>query len=263
LAPVWPLAPRPILYCEDEGVIGAKFYVMERVRGVVVRRDLPAELAPHARRLCESLVDTLVALHAIDWRAAGLGGFGNPDGYVERQVVGWTKRWHDARTDDIPEVDAVAAWLAAHLPPSGPASIVHNDFKFDNLVFDRDDPTRVVAILDWEMATIGDPLADLGTALCYWVQADDPPELQAMRFGPTAAPGMMTRAEIVARYADKSGRNLERLGYHYVLGLFKTAIVAQQIYRRWKDGLTKDDRFAHMILGVRAMAQQAARASRA
>jgi aminoglycoside phosphotransferase (APT) family kinase protein len=259
LAPVWPLAPRPVLFCEDESVLGAKFYIMERIRGIIVRRELPAELAPHARRLSESLVDTLVALHAIDWRAAGLDGFGNPDGYVERQVTGWTKRWQDARTDDIPEVDEVAAWLAARLPPSGPPAIVHNDFKLDNLVLDEADPTRIVGILDWEMATLGDPLADLGTALCYWVEAADPPELVAMRFGPTGAPGMMTRAEIAARYAEKSGRSVERIGYYYVLGLFKTAVVAQQIYKRWKDGLTKDDRFAQMILGVRAMARQAAR----
>jgi len=257
LAPIWPLAPRPIRYCEDESVLGAKFYLMERIRGVVIRRELPDGIDP--RRLCESFVDTLVSLHGIDWHAAGLEGWGNPDGYVERQVTGWTKRWHDARTDDIPEVDQVAAWLASHLPVSGPATIVHNDFKLDNLVLDDDDPTRVIGILDWEMSTIGDPLADLGTALCYWVQADDAPELQAMRFGPTNAPGMMTRAEVAARYAEKSGRGLADVTYYYVLGLFKTAVVAQQIYARYRAGLTHDDRFARMIHGVRAMAVHAAR----
>jgi len=257
LAPIWPLAPRPIRYCEDESVLGAKFYLMERIRGVVIRRELPDGIDP--RRLCESFGDTLVSLHGIDWHAAGLEGWGNPDGYVDRQVTGWTKRWHDARTDDIPEVDQVAAWLASHLPVSGPATIVHNDFKLDNLVLDDDDPTRVIGILDWEMSTIGDPLADLGTALCYWVQADDAPELQAMRFGPTNAPGMMTRAEVAARYAEKSGRGLADVTYYYVLGLFKTAVVAQQIYARYRAGLTHDDRFARMIHGVRAMAVHAAR----
>jgi aminoglycoside phosphotransferase (APT) family kinase protein len=258
LAPIWPRAPRPVLFCEDESVLGAKFYLMERRRGVILRKDA-TDLPPETvRRLCESFVDTLVELHAIDPAAAGLSDFGNPTGFVERQVSGWTKRYADARTDDIPDVDRVAAWLAANMPASPPATIIHNDFKYDNLVLDADDPTKIMAVLDWEMSTIGDPLMDLGTTLCYWVEPGDAPELVASRFGPTTLPGSFTRAELAARYAARSRRDLSRLDFYYAFGLFKTAVVAQQIYYRWKQGLTKDDRFAAMIHGVRALARQSA-----
>jgi aminoglycoside phosphotransferase (APT) family kinase protein len=264
LAPVFPLAPRPLADCPDESILGAHFYLMERRRGRVVRRG--GTLAPeHARGLGESFVDALAALHALDPQAIGLGELGNPVGYVERQVTGWTKRWHDAKTDDIPEMDDVARWLDANLPTGDPdevrraATVVHNDFKFDNLVLDEEDPTRIVAVLDWEMATVGDPLTDLGTALCYWVQPGDPPDYAATRFGPTDVPGSLTREEIVRRYAEKTGRDVSRVDYYYALGLFKTAVVAQQIYYRWKQGLTKDARFEMMILAVRALAGQARR----
>ncbi|GAB4518958.1 MAG: phosphotransferase family protein [Haliangiales bacterium] len=260
LSPRYDKAPRPVLFCDDHSVLGADFYLMERVRGVVLRKKLPAglTLSPSlAAQLSEVAADTLAELHGLDIEAAGLGDFGKPKGYVERQVTGWSKRYADARTDDIPAVDEVAAWLADNLPPDGAPAIIHNDFKFDNLVLDPDDLTRVRGILDWEMSTIGDPLMDLGTALCYWVEASDPPLMNEIRFGPTNEPGMMTRRELAARYAESSGRDLSNIVFYYAFGLFKTAVVAQQIYYRFAQGLTKDQRFAMMIVGVRALAAQA------
>ena len=262
LAPVYPKAPRPMAYCEDPSVLGAPFYLMERVRGVIVRREPPAgvDLGPEtARRLAHAFVDALLELHAVDYTAAGLGELGHPEGYVERQVTGWTRRYQDARTDDLPEMETVAAWLDAHRPLSPAPSLIHNDFKYDNLVLDAQDPTRIVGVLDWEMSTVGDPLMDLGTALCYWVQADDPPDLLAVRFGATTLPGTPTRRELAQRYAEASGNSLEHLPFYYAFGLFKTAVVAQQIYYRFRQGLTADGRFASMIHGVRALSAQAAR----
>ncbi len=262
LAPVFDKAPRPIAICEDESVIGARFYVMERRRGVIVRKDLPAGFdAATARRLCELTIDALAELHAIDYKAAGLGEFGKPAGYIERQVKGWTERYAGSKTDDIPAVEEVAAWLEAHRPPDGAPALIHNDFKFDNLIFD-DAITRVTGILDWEMSTIGDPLMDLGTSLSYWVEAGDPQPLQMGRFVATNAPGMFTRREVIARYAAASGRPLDDASvlFYFVYGLFKTAVVGQQIYYRFAKGLTHDPRFGMIIHGVRVLAESATHA---
>jgi aminoglycoside phosphotransferase (APT) family kinase protein len=260
LAPLYPKAPRVIAFCEDVSLLGAQFYLMERIPGLILRRQPPPGLGLDAittRRLGESFVAGLVELHSIDWRAAGLGDFGRPEGYVERQVRGWTQRYRDAQTDEVPEMDAVAAWLAAHLPPLSDATIIHNDYKYDNLVLDPGDITRVVGLLDWEMSTIGDPLMDLGTALCYWVEKGDGEEMRALAFGPTMLPGSFTRRELVERYARASGRGVDEPCFYYCFGLFKTAVVIQQIYYRFKQGLTRDPRFAAMIGGVRALSRQA------
>jgi aminoglycoside phosphotransferase (APT) family kinase protein len=261
LAPAWGPAPAPVAHCDDPAVLGAPFYLMERKRGVILRRELPPGLAidpATARRLGEVLVDGLAELHAIDYAAIGLGDLGKPDGYVERQVRGWSERYAGSRTDDIPVVDQVARWLAEHIPTSPPAALIHNDYKYDNVVLDPADLTRIVGVLDWEMATVGDPLMDLGTSLAYWVEAGDPPGMVAMRFGPTTLPGMMTRAEITARYAERTGRAVDHIPFYYAFGLFKTAVVAQQIYWRWKQGLTRDPRFEPLLLAVGALCQQAA-----
>lgn len=263
LAPVYPLAPRPVHLCRDESILGAKFYLMERREGVIVRRTLPpgVELTPAlARGLAAAAADALAELHAIDLEASGLAAIGRPEGYVRRQVEGWTKRYAAAQTDDIPAVTAVSTWLFDHMPTSGPPALIHNDFKYDNLVLDPRDLTRVAAVLDWEMATVGDPLMDLGTALCYWVDPGDPDELKAFAFGPTAAPGSYTRAEFAEHYARRSGRDLDAITFYYVFGLFKTAVVIQQIYVRYVRGHTRDPRFAGMIAVVRALADQAERA---
>lgn len=260
LAPVFPPAPRPLLLCEDEGVIGAPFYLMERRRGVVIRRALPPGLAGRpelAARLSESLVNTLVDLHTVDYRAVGLGDFGRPEGYVARQVRGWTERYRAAATDAVPRMERVAAWLAERAPAERGAAVIHNDFKFDNLMFAADDPTRLVAVLDWEMATIGDPLMDLGTALAYWIEPDDPEPLRAVAMGPTAAPGMWTRRQLVEAYAARSGREIGDVAFYYGFGLFKLAVIIQQIYARYARGVTRDERFARMNRMVAVLADQA------
>ena len=262
LAPGFALAPRPLLRCDDPAILGAPFYVMERIRGVILRRRPPAGLELDERAaagLADAFVAALTALHALDLTALGLGGLGRPEGYVARQVGGWAGRYRAACADEVPAIERVIVWLEGHMPRSPPPALIHNDFKYDNLVFDPEDLTRVIGILDWEMATQGDPLMDLGTALAYWTQADDPPELQALAFGPTAIPGSPTRQELAERYAARSGRDLEDLIFYYVFGLFKTAVVALQIYARYARGLTQDPRFAIMLPAARALADQAER----
>jgi aminoglycoside phosphotransferase (APT) family kinase protein len=263
LSAVYP-APRPVAHCEDPSVLGAEFYVMERLRGVVVRLNPPAELSSSpdtVRQLCTAFIDKLAELHQLDYAAAGLGDLGKPEGYVERQVSGWTRRYVDARTDEIPNMEWLARWLAERLPASGSAALLHNDYKYDNLVLAPDDLTRVIGVLDWEMSTIGDPLMDLGTALGYWVEATDPDELQAIRFCPTTLPGSLTRRELAERYGERTKRDVSDLLFYYCFALFKTAGVAQQIYYRYKQGLTKDERFAAMIFGVKILSQTGVRAA--
>lgn len=255
-------APKPLVYSEDPSVMGAPFYVMERLRGVILRKELPPELgldAPRFRKLCENLVDVLVELHTLDYKAIGLDGLGKPEGYVQRQVQGWTERYYGSQTDDVPVVEQVAKWLEANRPADSGASLIHNDFKFDNVVLDEGDPQRIRGILDWEMSTIGDPLMDLGTFLSYWVQNGDDPMMQFLRGGPTDQPGALTRAEIIDRYRARSGRDVPNPNFYYVFGLFKTAVVIQQIYYRYRKGLTKDERFSLFGHAVKALCEQAAR----
>lgn len=262
LSPVFSRAPKPFLYCEDESLIGAKFYVMERRSGLVLRRDVPAAIqldAPQVRTLCSSFVDTLVELHAVDFNAVGLGDFGHPRGYVERQVKGWASRYEGSRTDDIPEMVSVASWLFEHQTEAPGASIIHNDYKYDNLILNPTNLSEIIGILDWEMATLGDPRMDLGTTLCYWVEANDAEDLISMRMGPTAIPGSFSRRELAEAYAKRSGRDLGNIVFYYCFGLFKTAVVLQQIYYRYAQGLTRDPRFGALISGVRALARQAER----
>ena len=240
-------APRPLLYCSDDSVLGAPFYVMERVRGVILRRELPAGLdfpPQTAHRLSESFIDNLAALHQLDFVALGLGELGKPLGYLERQVRGWIERYQGSKTHELPEVEPLTRWLQQHMPAHSEATLIHNDYKYDNVVLDSADITKIKAVLDWEMCTLGDPLSDLGTALAYWVNADDPPEIQAVRWGPTALPGSLTRAQVAKRYTEQTGRDISKIVFYYVFALFKTAVIIQQIYYRYHHGLTKDSRFA-------------------
>jgi len=263
LSLVFSPAPRPLVYCEDESVLGAPFYVMERRRGLILRRDWPPELprSPELlREMCGSLIDALADLHEINPRDAGLADFGKPDGYVGRQIEGWTKRYRAAQTDEVPEMEAAAEWLAAQLPAESGASLIHNDFKFDNVAFDPQNPRQVSTILDWEMATIGDPLMDLGTTLGYWVEASEIAQLSASFVGPTWLPGALTREELVDRYAARRGLASCNMRYYYVFGLFKIAVIVQQIYARFARGSTGDPRFATLNSCVRQMARQATRA---
>ena len=239
--------PRPLAACEDDHVLGAPFYLMERVDGVILReplREVPA--ADVMRRLDDALLDTLVSIHRVDAADAAIAALGRRDGYVERQVSGWTKRWHASRTDDVPAMDEVALWLGAHQPAQAGAVLVHNDFKFDNLVLDRGDAGRVRAVLDWEMATLGDPLLDVGTTLGYWVEASDPSAFRALGLGVTALAGNYTRAELWERYLEKAGRAPADPLFYYVFGVFKIAGIAQQIYARFRAGHTSDERFARL-----------------
>ena len=261
---VYAKAPRALLYCEDLAVVGAPFYVMERVRGVVLRGTRPKGVDLDEitmRRLSESTVDGLGELHAVDYAAAGLGDLGHPEGYVKRQVDGWSERYVKSRTDDIPEMETVARWLADHQPRREPtATLIHNDFKYDNLVLDPAELTTIRAVLDWEMATVGDPLMDLGTTLGYWIDPDDPEPMRVLPFGPATLPGNLKRLEVVERYARVTGRDVGDVLFYYAYATFKVAVIAQQIYYRYKQGLTSDERFAAMISGVQILASQAARA---
>jgi aminoglycoside phosphotransferase (APT) family kinase protein len=260
---VYPPAPRPHFYCGDERVLGAPFYVMERRRGIVLRGPIPPELGLDAAavgRLGAAFVENLAALHALDFRAAGLGDLGRPEGYVERQIAGWTRRWADARTDELPEMERVGAWLADHRPGESGAALIHNDYKYDNLMLDPADPTRITTLLDWEMATVGDPLMDLGATLAYWVEASDPPDLRAASFGPTAMAGSPTRAELVRMYEARTGRRVGDGLFGYVYGLHRLAVIVQQIYARFVRGHTRDARFERLHERVAALARAAARA---
>lgn len=248
LQPVYPKVPLPLLFCEDEEVLGAPFYVMERVQGIILRAQAPKglELSSEVMRgLSETFIANLAEIHSVDYKRAGLGDLGSPQGYVKRQVDGWTKRYQNARTDDVPEIEQLSDWLVDHLPEdSRQPALIHNDYKFDNLVLSPEDLERVVAVLDWEMATIGDPLMDFGTSLGYWVESTDPEEWQRYGFGLTNRDGSFTRLELMDRYSKLSGRRVDDPVFYFAYGLLKIAVIVQQIYFRYQRGLTRDPRFA-------------------
>ncbi|MDD2604463.1 MAG: phosphotransferase family protein [Desulfobacteraceae bacterium] len=262
LRPVYPYVPEALAYCEDPAVIGAPFYLMERIRGIILRKELPPGLSyspDQARTLCLRLLEAQVALHRIDFTAAGLADLGHPEGYVQRQVDGWSRRYRAAGTEDAPDFEAVMTWLSDHRPPDCPRpGLVHNDFRLDNVVLDPTDPVRIIGVLDWEMATIGDPLMDLGNSLAYWIEAGDGEEMQALRLMPTHIPGALTRAELVVAYGEKSGLDVGDIAFYYVFGLFRLAVIAQQIYYRYFHGQTRDPRFAVLIFAVAALERRAA-----
>ncbi|NND30974.1 MAG: phosphotransferase family protein [Saprospiraceae bacterium] len=253
-------APKPLHYCEEPSIIGSPFYLMERVSGVILRTKMPGEHKPGhhlMRQISHSFVDTLAELHAIDYVAAGLEELGRPLGYVERQVKGWTKRYVNSKTAPNTTIDKVMQWLGTNYPNEKGASLIHNDFKYDNLILDPVDMTRILAVLDWEMSTLGDPLMDLGTTLGYWVNQNDPDWMQELALSPTTLPGNPTRAEVAEQYATKSGADLSQIVFYYVFGLFKITVIIQQIYFRYKKGLTSDPRFAELNNAVRGFGNMA------
>jgi len=266
---IYPKAPRPVLFCDDPAVLGAPFYLMERLHGVILRggRAPAVELdADGRRRLTEAFVDAFAELHGIDVDAAGLADLGRPEGYVARQVRGWTERYLAAKTDEVPEVERSAAWLAERLAAPEMRSaigttrpaLLHNDFKLDNLVLDPQQPTRIVGVLDWEMATVGEALMDLGSSLAYWIAADDPPELrQAPVPRLTAEPGSLSRSELVARYERATGRTIDDPVFYFVYGQLKLAGILQQIYARYRKGVTQDPRFAGLLPLIHACGRAA------
>ncbi|MBV9929234.1 MAG: phosphotransferase family protein [Acidobacteria bacterium] len=252
LHPVFPLAPRPYLLCEDAEVVGSVFYLMERRRGIVVRTEEPPALdgkPRERRRASAALVDALAGLHAVDVRAHGLESLGKPAGFVERQVRGWAERWRRSQTDELPEMDALAAWLSERLP-SGPErpTLVHGDYKLDNVMLDASDVGRVVGVFDWEMSAVGDPLVDLGILLGYWVHTatgDRRDTVSAV----TNREGWFARDELLERYGARTGADLSGVGFYEVFAVFKLAVVLQQIFFRYRRGQTDDPRFA--VLGER------------
>jgi len=257
--PHFPEAPSVYHLCEDASVISAVFFLMERRHGVILRDSLPPQLAsvPDApRKISEAVVDCMVRLHAVDVAATGLIALGKPEGFVERQVHGWADRWNRAKTEELPAMDRVIEWLVAHIPPSPAPTLVHNDYKLDNVML-RAELDGVEAVLDWEMTTVGDPLSDLGLTLCYWSLAGAP-ELRAMGVpAPSSQPGWYTRDQFVARYVEGTGRDLTDIGYHEVLGVFKLAVILQQIYFRFHRGQTQDRRFRNFgdrVKGLVALA---------
>jgi aminoglycoside phosphotransferase (APT) family kinase protein len=260
LHPVFPLAPRPMLLCEDLSIIGSVFYVMERRRGIVVRHEEPMPLAGHPdirQRLSDAVVDALVGLHAIDTSREGLAELGKPAGFLERQVRGWRERWTQSRLEDVPELDEVADWLLDALPPQTPDSaVVHGDLKLDNLMLDPLDPAGITAVLDWEMAALGDPLVDLGILVAYWSPLSSEGEPDALT-SVTTLPGYRSPQELIGRYGEASGRDVSRMPYYTAFAAFKIAVVVQQLYARYRRGLTGDRRFEHLGSRVRALGRRA------
>jgi aminoglycoside phosphotransferase (APT) family kinase protein len=243
----FPYVATMVAFCDDPGVIGSEFYVMERLVGIVPRRDLQVPVSPEqARALCHGMLDVLVRLHTVDPAEAGLETLGKGDGYVRRQVEGWSARYRAAVTDGQPDLESTMAWLDEHQPADVGSCVIHNDFKFDNLVLDPGDPTRILGLFDWEMATVGDPLMDLGAAMAYWVDADDDPDFQQFRRVPTNHAGMLTRAEMVAGYAERRGFDLtpEQALFYEAYGLFRLAVIAQQIFYRYALGQTTNESYA-------------------
>ncbi|MBL6750447.1 MAG: phosphotransferase family protein [Nevskia sp.] len=266
LSPHFP-CPRPLAYCEDESLIGSTFYVMEKIKGIIVRRDLPPGLhytPEEARRLAFNLLDTLVKLHTLDYRAIGLGDLGKPAGYVGRQVKGWCERMEKARTEETPPCEALAAWFRSRQPAdSARPGIIHNDYRLDNAVLSPADRLTIIGVLDWEMATIGDPLMDFGGVLAYWIQPDDAPAADARRVQPCNLPGMPRREEMARYYGEKSGLDTSRMDFYYAFNLFRLAVIMQQLYYRYKFGQTSVPRFAlfpgfirELIASAEAVAEQ-------
>lgn len=255
----YPYAPRAFLFSDDESIVGAPFFVMERRHGIVVRKQVPdvyAAIPDAPRRMSEALVDALADLHAVDYTAISLADLGRPTGFIRRQIEGWWRRWQATELDEIPAMRAVHEWLLANQPAEGPASLIHNDYKLDNVMLDADNPGRLVAIFDWDMCTLGDPLSDLGALLAYWSLPDDPPHFQALAMMPIQ-PGFLRREELVERYAARSGRDVSYIAFYHSLSLYRVAVIIAQIYVRFVRGQTQDERFAAFGPVIPATAQAA------
>ena len=263
LKPHYPYCPEALLFCDDEEVMGCDFYVMERIKGIILRKNIPENFTfteNEMKQLSEKLISVFCELHSIDYHKAGLADFGKPEGYVKRQVEGWSRRYRDAKTDDAPDFEKVMAWLTDNMPKDlDKPSIIHNDYKFDNVVLNPQNPLDIIGVLDWEMATIGDPLMDLGSSLAYWIEENDPENMQPLRQMPTNYAGMLTRKEQVEYYSKCTGTAIHDFHYYYCFGLFRLAVIAQQIYYRFFHGQTKDKRFGLLIHAVKILEDTALR----
>ena len=252
-------SPTPIHYCDDVNIIGSDFYIMERIRGTVLRSNNYKKILTDKNKynfIASEFVDTLVELHKLNIEEIGLAEFGRPEGYCLRQVRGWTKRYENSRTSDIPEINSVIKWLNENVSESKYVSLIHNDFKYDNLVLDSNN-LFVKSVLDWEMCTTGDPFMDLGTSLAYWINKDDPEYMQAINLNITSNENNPKRGEILEMYSTRSGVQIENIVFYFVFGLFKIAVIVQQIYFRYEKGLTKDIRFKNLHLVVQSYARMA------
>lgn len=255
LHPIFNKAPRTYLYTENDEIIGAPFYMVEKVDGTIIRPHNVKQLnisAGNFKIIAEAWLDTFVELHEVDYKSVGLEDLGKPEGYVERQVLNWGKQYVKAATDDIPQAEKVMKWLEENQPQEYNSTLIHNDFKYDNIVYDKNDWSKVVAVLDWEMCTLGDPLMDLGTSLSYWFTADDPDFLTVGLPMTTSEPGNPGRMDLVEEYEKKSGRKVDHLVFYYAYGLFKIAVIVQQIYFRYQKGYTQDERFAKLNMATKA-----------
>lgn len=253
LEPVFPFVPKMRGYTDDESVIGAEFYIMNRVAGIIPRRNLPRGIdmsRDDVRKMCTNVLDTLIALHKVDHEAAGLESLGAGAGYAQRQIEGWNRRYTNARTWNVPKAKKVMNWLQENMPEEGKLCITHNDFRFDNVVLDENDPTRVIGVLDWELATIGDPLMDLGNMLAYWVEEGDDRLYKSTRRQPTTLPGMLTRNEVIDYYCSAMGFKPENIAFYQVYGLFRLAGIAQQIYYRYHHKQTRNPAFKNFWIFV-------------
>lgn len=239
--------PNTLYYTKDPSVIGAEFYVMDRSEGPLIHNKIPNEwnwTEQKTRQLCENFFQTLVDLHSVDYEAVGLGDFGKPQGYVNRQITGWNRRFEAAWTDDIEKFEDVQSWLVENMPAKERgAAIIHGDYRIDNCILKASDPTQIEAILDWEISALGDPMMDLGNTLAYWIHADDPPFMQMMVRQPSGAPGMMTRQEILDFYAEKTGADVSGFQFYYIYGIWRLAVIIQQIYARFYRGQNDNPRF--------------------
>jgi aminoglycoside phosphotransferase (APT) family kinase protein len=250
-----PYVPRTVALCEDTAVIGTPFYVMQRIDGLIIRKNLPSEVVLNREQsaaLCRNAIDLLIELHGVDLDATTLTELDKGDGYVRRQVHGWSQRYRNARTWNVGRFEKVMRWLADNQPPDRPHTLVHNDFRFDNMVLDRNDPTRPVGLLDWELATVGDPIMDLANSLSLWLQADDAKYMQFFRRQPTHLPGMMTRAEVVAYYCHRTATKISNRQWiwYEVFGLFRLAVIAQQVYQRYLSRQTTNKQFRFLGIAV-------------
>jgi aminoglycoside phosphotransferase (APT) family kinase protein len=261
--PLFPLAPKPLLFCDDESIVGSPFFLMERRKGIVLDTEFPAFIEPTediCRNISETMVNTLVELHRLDYKKTNLVHMVRPDGFMERQVHGWIHRYERAKTDDLKEVDALTKWLVQHIPSTNEATIIHYDYKLNNALFAKDDITKIVGLFDWEMTTVGDPLADLAVAMSYWIQEEDSPLLKnglGKKPPVTVYKGFYTRDEFIAKYAEKSGRDVSHIHFYLTFAYFKLAVIAQQIYYRFQRGQTKDERFRHFGQFAQSLVQYA------
>lgn len=255
LSKVYRPAPKPLIYCDDKAVIGSEFYLMERRNGLIIRGKLSEPPAAAGgltlensqdlrKKVVESFIENLVELHSLDYQKIGLGDLGKPEGYAVRQVQGWTKRYFNAKTDEHAELETAIEWLNSNIPETHGAALIHNDYKFDNIMLNPNDLTEIVAVLDWEMTTIGEPLMDLGSSLAYWMSKENGEEMLSMPFNPRVLMENISRAELVEMYEEKSGKSVSDIVFYYVFGTFKLAVIAQQIYFRYARGFTNDKRFA-------------------